>query len=228
MIDLHSHILFDIDDGAKDLEDTVEILKTAESIGIKKIMATPHFSVGDDVDSFIKKRGERMAKVSETAMREEINIEIKPGAEVYITDELFNEEDLKKLTLGGGDFILTEFKYHAVKPERFLEYVDYIKEEGLKVIIAHIERYSFVRKTPLLIDALKSRGVLLQVNAISLFEESEEGDFAYMLFKNRAIDILASDVHSVPSKRYAAIQKLLQSENEYTKKLLFDNPLEIF
>lgn len=228
MIDLHSHVLFDIDDGAKSIEASLEILKKAERIGIKKVMATPHFTVGGDVDEFIAARDQRLEELREAVAREGINVEIKAGAEVYITDDLFDEESLDKLTLGDSKFILAEFKYHGVKPERFLEYIDCINDCGLKVLVAHVERYSYVRKNPILLSALDSRDALLQVNAISLFEEGEEGDFAYMLFKNRLIYAVGSDIHHAHSRRYGAMEKLGAMDEKYVRKILWDNPMKIF
>ena len=228
MVDLHAHVLFDIDDGAKNIDETLEILRKAEKIGIEKIMATPHFTIGDDVEDFIAVRNERMAEVKSAMEDEGINIELKCGAEVYITDELYNEDMLDALTLGDSKFILAEFKYHNLKPEDFLEYIDYILQKGLRVIVAHVERYSFVRNNPMLIDALLSRNVLLQVNATSLFEDSEEGEFAYMLYKKKLIYALGSDIHHVPSRRYKAMEKLNEMESEYVRKILCDNPKKVF
>lgn len=228
MIDLHSHLLFDIDDGAREIEDSVEILKKARKIGIEKIMITPHFSIGDDVEDFISKRDERLSELKEAMKKEEIDIEIKAGAEVYITDELFNETELHRLTMGDSKFILAEFKYHNVRGEDFLEYIDEMLSGGFKILVAHVERYSFVRKSPVLLDALINRGVLLQVNAISLLEDGPEGDFARWLVKNRLVYAVASDIHHVPSRRYEAMEKLNDGESEYMERLLNANPDKIF
>lgn len=228
MIDLHSHVLFDIDDGAGDIESSEAIIRNAKEIGIDKIMATPHFTIGDDVDDFIIKRDSRAEMLNLLLKNQGIDVRLETGAEIYITDEIFNENMLHQLTLGNSDYVLTEFKYHGVRPEKFLEYIDYILNEGLKVLIAHVERYSFVRKNPYLINELKIRDVKLQVNAISLFEQSEEGEFAYFLLRNRLIDALGSDIHHVPSKRYEAMKKLSRSENEYIQFLLTGDGLNIF
>ncbi|MGM9551423.1 MAG: tyrosine-protein phosphatase [Clostridia bacterium] len=228
MVDLHSHVLFGIDDGAENIEMTLEILKEAEKIGIEKIMATPHFSIGDNVEEFIRIRDERVKAVRDMIDTKGIDIKIKAGAEVYITDEVFGEDNLGRLTLGESRVILCEFKYHNLSPHTFLDYIDCIIDEGFIPLIAHVERYSFVRKNPGLIGALLSRNALLQVNAISLFTDEDEGDFARELYENKVIYTLGSDVHNVPSKRYKAVEKLGRIDNDYITRLLNSNPDCIF
>lgn len=224
MVDLHSHILFDIDDGANDIEETTALIERAKKAGIEKLFVTPHFTLGEDVDEFIEKRNERCEMLKENCPE----MEIKAGAEVYITDELFNEDKLCKLTLGEGKVILCEFKYHSLKPEKFLDYIDYIIDEGFVPLIAHVERYSFVRENPMLFKALMRRPVLLQVNAISFFEESEEGDFAWWLYDNKLIFAIGSDMHRMGSRRYRAMESLWRKQDGYITKLLRDNPLSIY
>lgn len=228
MIDLHSHVLYDIDDGAENFEASLEILKKAESIGITKIMATPHFTIGEDIAVFLEKRDRRIEKLQETLKEKGIDISLKAGAEVYITDELFNEDSLKSLALGDTNVLLAEFKYHSIKAERFLEYIDYIQKEGLIPLVAHVERYSFIRNNMMLLNALLEREALLQVNALSLYEDSEEGEFARMLIDRKLVNVLASDIHHVPSKRYKAMEKLNEFEDDYVHSLLNESPSGIF
>lgn len=225
MIDLHSHVLFDIDDGAQTVEDSLRILKRAEKMGITKMVATPHFSIGEDVDYFLECRNIRMEKLKEACRKEQINTELYCGAEVYITDEIFNEDKLEKLTIGKSDVLLSEFKYHGVKGEDFLEYIDEILKKGLKVLLAHPERYSYLRENALLMEALLSRDVMLQVNAISLFEDSPEGEFARMLVKSGLVYAIGSDIHHASSKRLDAMGELGKSGK--WDKYLVENPEEI-
>ena len=225
MIDLHSHVLFDIDDGAQTIEDSLAILARAEKLGVKAMVATPHFTIGDDVDEFVKKRTERIEAIKEEAEAAGINVKVLPGAEVYITDELFNETDIKKLTLAETDVILAEFKYHSVKAEAFLEYIDEMISQGVRVLVAHPERYSYLNNNMRLLEAILHRGVMLQVNAISLYEDSEEGDAARMMLKNNMAFAVSSDIHHASSRRLDAIAKL--NENERWKSVLYDNPLKL-
>lgn len=224
MVDLHSHALFGVDDGAQTIEDSIAILKRACSFGIDKLALTPHFSIGDDVEEFLYLRNKHFDMLKEAA--EEIGIELKMGAEVYITDELFNETELEKLTIGTSRVVLCEFKYHSLSPEDMIEYIDYILKEGLSVLVAHPERYSYLRYNRMLLEALLDRGVIMQVNAISLFEDSEEGDFARMLVKNNLAYCIGSDIHHASSRRLNAMAEIMK--NGKYDNLITDNPGRIF
>lgn len=228
MVDLHSHVLFDIDDGAQSIEQSVEILKRAQAAGIRKMIATPHFTIGEDVEEFIEKRNKILAALKNAAYEENVGIELKAGAEVYITDELFTENNLKSLLLGDSDFMLTEFRYHGVKPEQFLEYIDEIQKQGIKLLVAHPERYSFLMNSPLLLEALLDRGALLQINAVSLFEDSEEGEAARFLVKKGLAFAIASDIHHPQSRRLKAMEKLGTNDKDYIVGCLTSNPDKIF
>lgn len=228
MVDLHSHVLFGIDDGAQSIEESVEILKKAYDAGIRKMMATPHFTIGEDVDRFIDRRQRRLEALKAAARDAHIDIELKAGAEVYITDELFNEDKLDLLLFEDSRVILAEFKYHSVRPEIFLSYIDELTGKDVTVLVAHPERYSYLMEDARLLDALLDRGVLLQVNAISLFEESEEGEFARFLVKNNLASVIASDIHHPSSRRLKAMEKLGESEADYIKRAVRTIPEKIF
>ncbi len=224
MVDLHSHALFGIDDGARTIEHSTEILRRAKKIGIDKMALTPHFTIGDDVEEFLQIRNENFEMLKSEA--EDIGVDIVCGAEVYMTDEIFNETELDKLTIGKSKTVLCEFKYHGLSGETFLEYVDYVKDEGLDVLVAHPERYSYLRRDRFLLEALWSRDVKLQVNAISLYEDSSEGEFARMLVKNNLAYCIGSDIHHASSRRFAAMESLCD-KGRYDM-FLSENPEKIF
>ncbi len=228
MVDLHSHVLFDIDDGARDLEDSVEILRQSEKMGIKKMIATPHFTIGEDVEAFLARRERRMAVLKEAIAEEKINIELKSGAEVYITDEIFTEDKLDKLRLGDSSFLLAEFKYNSLGIGTLFEYVKEIQDAGLNVLMAHPERYSYLVRDMELVRELKEENVYFQVNAISLFEDTQEGDFARFLVSEKMATVIGSDIHQPHSKRLDAIGKIGESEKRYIRDMIERNPGIIF
>ncbi len=224
MVDLHTHALFGIDDGAETIENSLAILKRAEDAGVKKMALTPHFSIGDDLEGFLEKRNRHFEMLKAEA--ENTNIELCCGAEVYITDELYNERDLKKLVIGKSRVMLTEFKYHGIKREKLLGYIDEILSHDVEILLAHVERYSFVRNDMWLLEKLFDRGVMLQINAISLFEEGEEGEFARTVMKQGLVYAVGSDIHSLATKRLSAMEKLHESRK--WEKFLCENPEKIF
>lgn len=228
MVDLHSHVLFEIDDGAQSIEHSIEILKRAYDAGIRKMMATPHFTIGEDVDEFIERRTRRIDALKKAMDEEGIDIELKAGCEVYITDELYNEDELDKLLFEGTRVMLSEFKYHSLKPEVFLGYVDELIKHDVTVLVAHPERYSYLMKDGWLLESLLNREVILQVNAISLFEDSQEGDFARFLVENRLARVIGSDIHHPASRRLKAMKKLGESNEGYIRRAMRDMPGKIF
>ena len=228
MVDLHSHVLFDIDDGAQSIESSMAILKRAKDAGIEKMMATPHFSIGESVEEFLDRRKRRLDKLKAAAEAEGLDICLKAGAEVYITDEIFNEDRLTDLVFDDSNIMLAEFKYHSLKPETFLGYVDEILNNGIKILVAHPERYSYLMENARLLDALLERDALLQVNAISLFEDSDEGDFARFLVKNELAHVIAGDIHHPDSRRIKAMKKLGESDAPYIIRALNSVPDKIF
>lgn len=228
MVDLHSHVLFEIDDGAQSIEHSIEILKRAYDAGIRKMMATPHFTIGESVEEFLDRRGRRLDALRRVAENEGIDIELKAGAEVYITDEIFNEEELDLLLFEGSRVMLSEFKYHSLRPEVFIGYVDEIQRRNIKVLMAHPERYSYLMNDGRLLESLLDREVILQVNGISLFEDSEEGDFARFLVKNRLARVIGSDIHHPASRRLKAMKKLGEMDEEYIIRAVSSVPDKIF
>jgi protein-tyrosine phosphatase len=214
IVDLHTHVLFDMDDGSDSIEESLDILKEAERSGVCKMALTPHFTIGDDVEEFLKERNLRFEELKKAAEEENIKISLKCGAEVYITDEIFNEDLLERLTIGESKVMLSEFKYNSLSAEKFLEYIDEIKDHGIIPLIAHPERYSYLRRNKMLLNAALSRGVLLQVNAQSLFERGDEGNFARMVVRYKAASVIGSDTHHTRSSRMGAIMKLNESEDD--------------
>ncbi len=228
MVDLHTHVLFDIDDGSDTVEESLALLREAEDSGIVKMALTPHFSVGEDVGEFLEKRNERFEKLKKAAEREGVGILLKCGAEVYITDEIYNEAELDRLAIGESRVILSEFKYHGLSGEKFLDYVDEIISHKLIPLIAHPERYSYLRRSRMLVNALISRGALLQVNAVSLFDDSDEGAFARMLVERGAASVIGSDVHHTDSYRLEAVRRLKDMDNDDISYMTEDAPDMIF
>ncbi len=89
MIDLHCHILYDIDDGAKTKEDSAALLHTAVQNGIKAIIATPHFNDYSAVDEFVAKRDERVKFLREFIGEKGLDIGLGAGAEVFLKTMFF-------------------------------------------------------------------------------------------------------------------------------------------
>ncbi|HCX03101.1 MAG TPA: hypothetical protein DHM42_01340 [Clostridiales bacterium] len=106
MIDIHNHIIWDVDDGAKSLEESIEMAKIAEEDGIHKIIATPHYME----DSYCAKKEEIQFKINvlnESIKKEKINIEILEGHEVFLTVDIIDKiQENEVMTLNNSKYIL--------------------------------------------------------------------------------------------------------------------------
>ncbi|MGL4656088.1 MAG: tyrosine-protein phosphatase [Sarcina sp.] len=197
MIDLHSHIIPRIDDGAKDKEISLQMLKRAEESGTKKIVLTPHFFRGKYMEP-LKVVKEYVEQMKEFAYKNDINIELYHGQEVYVTENLLEDLENGEIgTINDTKYMLVELD--LVKIEDFV--LDMIYELSIRNIIpviAHPERYLEFQKHPSKINKFIDEGCLFQLNAGSigglLGKESQKLAKTYL--ENGLYSFIGSDAHS--------------------------------
>lgn len=192
MIDLHCHILPGLDDGARDLADSVALAGQAAADGIEAVCATPH--IRHDHDVRIEEVGERVATLNGRLREAGVAVEILPGGEVAETAvEALGEEELSRVALGDGRWILLE---PAPGPldDSLLRRVAHLSERGHRTLIAHPERHVSADMFERL-AALVSAGALVQATAdFFLHEETAAGMLA--LAEAGLVHVLSSDAHS--------------------------------
>ena len=198
MIDLHSHILFDIDDGPDSLYESMRLCEMGVEFGIDRIVATSHLYKPEDIAHFLRRRNDRILRLREQIDKAQLQLRIYPGAEVFVNDDIFYAHHLDKVTLNNSRYLLVEFDFHGLSGRRLIHYVDEIFRIGLVPIIAHPERYSYLQRDHSLVDYLVERGALFQVNADSLAGRTgyEEFDLAYRMVRHNAASFIATDAHS--------------------------------
>lgn len=197
MIDLHCHLLWGIDDGAQSVEDTLALCKTAVQNGIHTAVCTPHMLDLDEIDDYLYIRDAHLKELRNLLQAEQIPLEIRAGAEVYMSDKLFASDDLEALTVENTRYLLCEFSLRPFPPERALLLTEEICDRGLTPVIAHPERYPVLHRYPRLIEDLQDMGVLFQINAASLAGKlgDEVQTLAVSLLTNGVADFLATDAH---------------------------------
>lgn len=168
MIDIHSHILSDIDDGSKDLEMSINMLKKAERAGTTKIIATPHFMRGRFEVEYpeVLKRVEELKKI---ASENNIDVKIYAGQEVYYSNnivEYFNDKLIG--TINSTKYMLIELPMLEFNLDEVINTIYELQIRGIVPIIAHPERYKLFIKKPSMINALIKEGMLFQMNAGSI------------------------------------------------------------
>ncbi|MBQ4569463.1 MAG: hypothetical protein IJA62_05365 [Ruminococcus sp.] len=199
MIDIHCHILPGMDDGARDVYDTMEMALIAANSGVKAIVATPHCNIPWDKSNYYNSfYRESLQKARDAIAQERIPIKILTGMEVFVTfdlPELIKEG--KILTINHSDYLLIEFDF-GEDPEFVDIMADRLMEIGIKPIIAHPERYDFVKEDINFAKRLVKKGCILQANKGSFLQKYGERSekIATELAKENLLGVVASDAHS--------------------------------
>ncbi|WP_196001931.1 CpsB/CapC family capsule biosynthesis tyrosine phosphatase [Clostridium sp. 1001271B_151109_B4] len=168
MIDIHSHIINEIDDGSKNLEMTIAMLKKAQLTGTKSIVATPHFMRGR-FDVEYPEILERVEDLRNIAKKNNIDINIYAGQEVYYSSyliEYFNDKCIG--TINGSRYMLIELPMLEFNLDEVINTIYELQIRKIVPIIAHPERYNQFIKKPSMINALIKEGMLFQLNAGSI------------------------------------------------------------
>lgn len=214
-IDFHSHILPGIDDGAKNLEESIRLLDMMAADHVDIVAATPHFyCTKSSIHRFLDKRARAFEKLK-AAMKPE-HPKVILGAEVLYDHALVGKEALSRLTIEGTDFMLLEMPYSKITPE-IIEDVDKISNDfDVKLMIAHIERYLHFTSMSSLCELL-DLNVVGQMNADSLTHIRTRSS-CLKLVKNGYVQVLGSDWHRTErgdaaiSKGLAVIEKKFGTE----------------
>jgi protein-tyrosine phosphatase len=220
MVDMHSHVLPGIDDGAKTPEESIILIRKMMELGIKKIIATPHVMI-----DFYKNTPETINNALEILkaelIKENIDIPVEAAAEHYF-DETFEArvKEGKLLTMG-DNYALFEFSF-INQPPNAISVIQKMNDMGYKPILAHPERYPYLDLEQY--KNLHSWGCSFQLNTISLtgYYGREAKKQAESLIDNDLIDFISSDMHH--PKHAAALKEALNTT--YIEKLLFDYPLK--
>lgn len=220
MIDIHSHIIFDIDDGAESLEESVILCRQAMDNGFNGIVATPHFIDYRNIENFILERDSKLDIIRERLAEEQIDITLYSGAELFLSRAVFSAGDLDELTINNSRYMLCEFPLDRFNVEDGLDEIDELVYRGYTPIVAHPERYFEVRKDFRIIEYLLERGVIFQVNADSLAGnlDSTAQKIAVELIKNGVAKFIASDAHDIRHRNMNFSKKFSTSPPEITQK----------
>lgn len=197
-VDVHTHFLPEIDDGAGSLEESVRMLRASYRQGVRHMWATPHFYPRrDNPDAFLKRRAaaaERVLEVWEPAAMPAIYL----GAEVEYYPGISMSDGIRRLCIGGTKYILVEMpssEWSDTYVEDLLRMRYFL---GLWPIIAHIER-SAPMQAGKVISRLANEGILFQLNAGFLGNTDNKRRIKQLL-KLDALDLIATDCHNMTTR----------------------------
>lgn len=197
LADIHSHFLYGLDDGARSMDETMKMLLTARRQGIFHIAATPHAVPGRERFP-LEQYHERLYRVQEQCDKAGLNIELYDGAEIFYTDDTLRLLDERRIpTLAGTRHVLLEFAPdedydHITRAARLLGGAGYMP------VLAHVERYSCLRRLRLLEELHDELQVLIQLNAATVLEPRGLFTPRWLdkALRRGLIDLVASDAHS--------------------------------
>ncbi|MDP4261679.1 MAG: CpsB/CapC family capsule biosynthesis tyrosine phosphatase [Bacteroidota bacterium] len=194
--DMHSHLLPGIDDGAEDMENSLELIKGMRELGYKKLITTPHvmWDMYKNSPEIIR---EKLALVQGAVKNAGIDVEIKAAAEYFLDEHveelLRNKEPL--LTIK-DNMVLTEFSM-AFPSMNIKDILFEMQMQGYQTIIAHPERYVYLERNKDFYTELKDTGCYFQLNLLSLSGHYGRSvvDLAHYLLKNGFYNIVGTDLH---------------------------------
>jgi len=196
-IDIHSHIIPGVDDGARDEAMSLKMLRIAHDCGTRHIIATPHYVPGNTRYQFTDII-EKCAYLNNLAVNSGLSITVYPGCEVFITPEIVELYDQGLIgTLAESCYMLIEFPMMSIPP--YTDTVLYhLQLKGITPVIAHPERYIEIQRKPELIGAYADRGILSQVNSGSItgLYGMKAKRTVMRLIKEGWVQFVASDTHS--------------------------------
>lgn len=196
MKDLHSHILYGIDDGSKTIEESIEILKKAKKQGVTDIVLTPHYIKDTSYQANNKEKNERLKTLKQELKKQKIKINLYLGNEVYIDEEIPSLLKEEISTINNSRYILIEFPLNR-KSSMIDEVLYQLKQENLIPIIAHPERYLYYYKDYAFFEDLINQGCFFQANIASIygFYGRKSKKMLKEMLKRNMIHFFGSDIH---------------------------------
>jgi protein-tyrosine phosphatase len=222
-VDIHSHLLPGIDDGAKDLDASIALIKRMSSYGIKRFITTPHV-LGDVYSNTPKIIKSKLQAVKDELLKRDItDIAIETAAE-YMMDEQFSEmiEKNEELLTLKDNLVLVEMSYFSA-PINLYEVLFQLQLKGYKPVLAHPERYNYYHTDFKSYYKLKQAGCLFQLNLLSLTKHygKDVRKISKTLLKENLYDFVGTDTHH---QRHLEMLLKIGTKSNFKKiKHLIDN-----
>jgi len=229
MIDLHSHILFGIDDGAKDINLSLEMARLAVADGTTHIACTPHImpSVYENTPAIISSR---MTELQNALNNEKIPLKLIVGADAHLCFDMVEKLQAKAIpTLANTKYFLFE-PPHRVLPPNITAFGKKIINSGYIPILTHPERLTWIETHYENICELDEIGMVIQITAASITGQfgSRAKYWAERMLDEGRVDIIASDAHDTkyrpPGLSKAKLEVTQRLSNEAANRIFFENP----
>jgi len=193
--DMHSHILPGIDDGAKNIGDSILLAKRFKELGYKKLVATPHV-MADYFRNTPDIIHNALCKLREGLLQNNIDLDVDAAAEYYLDETFENKIAKKEVLTFGPNYLLFELSF-INPPHNLYEVIAKMQDAGYQPVLAHPERYPYFQNSIESYQQIRETGCFLQLNTIALTGYYGKGtkQTAEELIDNYCIDFLGSDMH---------------------------------
>lgn len=218
-VDIHSHLMFGIDDGAQTKDDTKTIIESMKSLGFEQAIATPHTTplVWDNTKEGILAKYDEVLNVLPT---EAESLQLRVASE-YMMDESFLQriQSEKLLTLK-DNYVLVEMSY-INPPIQLMDILFHLKSNGYEIVLAHPERYNFYHKNTEMYKKLKKAGCKFQMNLLSTtgYYGGHVLEAANYLLNNDMIDFVGSDIHHTKHIKGFEAKIQIKAVNNFEKAI---------
>lgn len=224
MIDIHTHVIFGVDDGPATIKESLALLRAAYSQGVRVVIATSHRHprLFQTEEKDIKQRFEELVAAAQKVLPDLL---LLYGAELYYTRRLVSQLERQELpTLNQTQFVLVEFPVYAARREIYSGLLE-LRLAGFTPILAHVERYdSLAFQKEAVADLIRS-GVYIQVNSSHLLPPNWLGQYkskthkrAWYLLKEDLIHIVASDMHNLHKRPSFMLEAYCAVTKKYGQK----------
>lgn len=222
MIDFHTHIIPNIDDGSRSIEETINLIKEAKEAGFEGLVLTSHY-IENYYETNIPERDMWVKAISGNLKNKGIDTELYLGNEIYMSENMLKLLiEGKASTINNTCYVLFEMPLN-VEPMNLYDVIYTLQENKLIPVLAHPERYTFIQKEPELMNDLIEKGVLMQANYASILGYyGKKAQFILGKFlENNMIHFLGSDVH-----RQETIYKIIPECLQKIKEIIGDKKLD--
>jgi len=218
-VDIHSHLLYGLDDGAKTISDTSKLIESMKSFGFEKIITTPHTTplVWENTkEGILTKLSDVKAEISDLANSVSLN-----AASEYLMDDSFaNRLDEEELLTLKDNMVLVEMSY-INSPINLYDILFKLADKGYQPILAHPERYNFYANDFNAFKKLKRAGCLFQLNLLSVtgYYGSGIARVADELLKQEMYDFTGSDIHHENHTKSFSNKLMIKNIKQFEKVL---------
>ncbi len=200
MIDFHTHILPDIDDGSCSVEESVRMIEILVKQGVKRIILTPHFyAYRSSIERLREKRKDALKALIKALKEQNVDVELYIGCEVLFFDDLWHLEDIKELCIEGTNYILLEMPFSSWENSS-VEHIINLANRGIIPILAHFERYLRYKGNMPKIREMMRAGILVQMNCDYLKKVLTKRK-ALNFIRKGSVFALGTDCHNLTDRK---------------------------